>query len=215
MAGQLEPRDSGDLRISDDDRHRVAEVLRQAAGEGRIDFEELDQRLEATYAAKTYGELVPITLDLPTHPGERVTAKPAHASNQIVAGPSSERAVAIMSGVERKGAWIVPEHFTLFAMMGGAELDLRDAKFAAREVVLTINAFMAGAEVTVNPHTQVVMEGVGIMGAYAGPNTGDPAELDENSPIVRIRGVAIMAGVSVRRKHQRGLSGRPRLGGPA
>ena len=57
----------------------MAEVLRQAAGEGRIDIEELDQRLEATYPAKTYGELVPITADLPTGPGpSRVaTSRPA------------------------------------------------------------------------------------------------------------------------------------------
>ena len=53
------------LRISDEDRHQVAELLRQAAGEGRIDLDELDERLEATYPAKTYGELVPITVDLP------------------------------------------------------------------------------------------------------------------------------------------------------
>ena len=53
------------MRISDADRNKVAEVLREAAGDGRIDFDELDERLEATYAAKTYAELVPITHDLP------------------------------------------------------------------------------------------------------------------------------------------------------
>ncbi len=57
--------DPSQLRISDEDRHQVAEVLRKAAGEGRIDLEELDERLEATYKAKTYGDLVPITADLP------------------------------------------------------------------------------------------------------------------------------------------------------
>ena len=68
MAGELERPDPAQLRISDDDRHRVAEVLREAAGEGRIDLDELDQRLEATYAAKTYADLVPITVDLPALP---------------------------------------------------------------------------------------------------------------------------------------------------
>ncbi len=68
MEGQLEPRpDPSMMRISDSDRHQVAEILRQAAGEGRIDIEELDERLEATYAARTYADLVPITLDLPAH----------------------------------------------------------------------------------------------------------------------------------------------------
>src|SRR4051794_7789626 len=57
--------DPSRLRISDQDRHHVAEVLREAAGEGRIDLEELDQRLEATYAARTYADLVPITSTCP------------------------------------------------------------------------------------------------------------------------------------------------------
>ena len=58
------------LRISDSDRQKVAEVLRDAAGEGRIDLEELDERLELTWGAKTYADLVPITADLhlPAHP---------------------------------------------------------------------------------------------------------------------------------------------------
>ena len=72
MAGELQQPGAGNdptqLRISDADRHQVAEILREAAGEGRLDIDELDQRLEATYAARTYADLVPITLDLPAHP---------------------------------------------------------------------------------------------------------------------------------------------------
>ena len=70
MAGDLE-RDPTQLRIGDAERHQVAEILREAAGEGRLDLDELDTRLEATYAARTYADLVPITLDLPAHPHPR------------------------------------------------------------------------------------------------------------------------------------------------
>ena len=62
------------IRISDADRHRVAEVLREAAGEGRLDLDELDQRLEAAYAAKTYADLVPLTADLPVTGAAQVPA---------------------------------------------------------------------------------------------------------------------------------------------
>ena len=65
MPGDLDRPDPSQLRISDADRNRVAELLRDAAGEGRLDLDELDERLEATYAAKTYADLVPITVDLP------------------------------------------------------------------------------------------------------------------------------------------------------
>jgi hypothetical protein len=197
--------DPSQLRISDQDRHQVAEVLREAAGDGRIDLEELDERLEATYSARTYADLVPITLDLPT---TATTHLPAHLSggaaaatpSPVVPGPAEERHVAIMSGFDRKGVWIVPAQLTVIAFMGGAELDLRQAQFAAREVTITINAIMGGADITVNPHTHVIMEGTGIMGGYSGPSDRTPAELDANSPVVRIRGFAIMGGVSVTRK---------------
>ena len=65
MSGEMQRPDPSQLRISDADRHKVAEVLREAAGEGRIDLDELDERLEAAYAAKTYADLVPLTIDLP------------------------------------------------------------------------------------------------------------------------------------------------------
>jgi hypothetical protein len=197
--------DPAQLRISDDDRHRVAEVLREAAGEGRIDLEELDERLEATYSARTYADLVPITLDLPSTPAHALRARPVAATpSPVVPGPAAERHVAIMSGLDRKGVWVVPVHMTVVAFMGGADLDLREAQFAAREVTITINAFMGGADIKVNPHTHVIMEGTGIMGGYSGPSDRTPAELDANSPTVRIRGFAIMGGVSVTRKPARG-----------
>jgi hypothetical protein len=196
--------DQSQLRISDQDRHQVAEVLREAAGEGRIDLDELDQRLEATYSARTYADLVPITLDLPTAAATRLPARAAAATpSPVVPGPAEERHVAIMSGIDRKGVWVVPQHLTVFAFMGGADLDLREAQFAAREVTITINAFMGGADIKVNPHTHVILEGTGIMGGYSGPSDRTPAELDANSPVVRIRGFAIMGGVSVSRKPAR------------
>jgi hypothetical protein len=198
--------DPSQLRISDQDRHQVAEVLREAAGEGRIDFEELDQRLDATYAARTYADLVPITLDLPAMPATDLPARRAAAATSlpVVPGPAQERHVAIMSGFDRRGAWVVPQHLTIVAFMGGASIDMRQAQFAGQEVVITINAIMGGADITVNPHTDVVMEGTGIMGGYSGPSDRTPAELDANSPVVRIRGFAIMGGVSVSRKPARG-----------
>jgi hypothetical protein len=56
------------LRIGDADRERVADRLRQAAGEGRLSPEELDERLGAAFAARTAGELEPLVADLPPEP---------------------------------------------------------------------------------------------------------------------------------------------------
>jgi hypothetical protein len=53
------------LRASDSDRDQVSERLRHATAEGRLSADELDQRLEALYAARTYGELDALLADLP------------------------------------------------------------------------------------------------------------------------------------------------------
>ncbi|MFC4910756.1 DUF1707 SHOCT-like domain-containing protein [Actinomadura gamaensis] len=54
-----------DIRASDADRDRVAASLREHTADGRLTLTELEERLEATYSAKTMGELQQLTADLP------------------------------------------------------------------------------------------------------------------------------------------------------
>ena len=86
----------------------MAEVLREAAGEGRIDLDELDERLDATFAARTYADLVPITLDLPATPAAHqpraVRGETAPAPSPVVPGPAEERHLAILGGLDRRRA---------------------------------------------------------------------------------------------------------------
>jgi hypothetical protein len=56
-----------EIRASDADRDRVAAELREHSVEGRITMDELNERLEATYSARTLGELQVVTADLPEH----------------------------------------------------------------------------------------------------------------------------------------------------
>jgi hypothetical protein len=58
------PDDLPDLRASHGDRDRVVEALRIAAGDGRLNAEELDSRLERALTAQTFGELAGLTADL-------------------------------------------------------------------------------------------------------------------------------------------------------
>src|SRR4051812_41735869 len=117
-----------EMRISDAERDSVAAILRDAAGDGRLDLEELDERLDAVYAAKTYGDLEPITRDLPASSSAPAPAA-APRSDRIGGVPTSTTAVGIMSGFRRKGPWVVPRAFNAVAFWGGGQLDLREAKF--------------------------------------------------------------------------------------
>ena len=209
---RLERHDPSQLRISDEDRHGVAEVLRHAAGEGRIDFDELDERLEAAYSAKTYADLVPITADLPTHP----TAQPNLASavrtpSSLEPASSYTSSVAVMSETKRQGVWLVPEQHTAFSMMGSVRLDLREAQFASRDVTINASAIMGDVTIVVNAHTHVIVDGIGMMGDFSESRPKVAAELTPDSQVVRVKGFALMAGVSVQRRAMPGES-RKRLG---
>ncbi|MFY1678549.1 MULTISPECIES: DUF1707 SHOCT-like domain-containing protein [unclassified Streptomyces] len=205
--------DAPELRASDTDRERVAEVLRDALAEGRLDMTEFEQRLEAAYRARTYGELAPITRDLPAGatPAPRVstTKEPDRAggwSSRITgAEPTSTWAVAVMSGFRRKGRWTVPRRFTTFSFWGGGEIDLRDADFTARETVVNCVAIMGGASVVVPPGVEVIVRGIGVMGGFDQREDGVPG--DPGAPRVIVTGFAFWGGVGVERKPPRSERG--------
>lgn len=203
MEGPLErrqPHDPAQLRISDADRHKVAEILREAAGEGRIDLGELDDRLEATYAARTYADLVPITADLPVVGRAATPATQPQARGPQLPAVRHDSTFSVLGGASRKGVWELGESHTAFAMMAGIDLDLRQARFTSRETVIHANAIWAGIDITVNEFTHVVVDGVGIMGGFDHARDKVEPQLGPDSPVVRVKGFALMAGVTVQRK---------------
>ena len=97
MSGPPAVPDRGNLRASDADRERVANTLREAAGDGRLTMEELDERLDAVYAAKTYAELEPITRDLPAA-GTAHAPVPARSSKSTSSSSSARIAISSRAG---------------------------------------------------------------------------------------------------------------------
>ncbi len=205
MSQQPERADHLELRASDADRERVAKVLHDAMGEGRLTLDELDERLQRTYASKTLGDLVPLTADLPAHGAIPVPTPMARPSSRIGGSPGGSVAMAVMSGFERKGNWVVPPYFTAMAFMGGGQLDLTQARFAAQECTIQLFAFMGGIEVIVPEDITVRVTGLGFMGGFdhKGAHEGPPG-----APVVTVSGFAMMGGVDVRPPKRRGHNDR-------
>ncbi|WP_066368994.1 DUF1707 SHOCT-like domain-containing protein [Herbidospora mongoliensis] len=67
---------SPEMRASDADREKVAAALREHMVEGRLNTEEFGERLEAAYAARTFGELQVLTRDLPDTDLKNLPARP-------------------------------------------------------------------------------------------------------------------------------------------
>jgi hypothetical protein len=104
------------MRASDADRERAVDVLRSAAGDGRLTAEELDERLEAALSARTLGELAVVISDLPAQPG--------------TAAPRAKDVVRIDQrggSVQRTARWVVPRRLELRTSWCDVTLDFTDA----------------------------------------------------------------------------------------
>jgi hypothetical protein len=111
------------LRASHDDRDRAVEVLRVAAGDGRITAEELDERVGAALTARTYGELAALISDLPAAPGALplVPGSPAATPKDLV------RIQCDTSTARRDGPWLVPKRLEVRVNLGSVTLDFTEA----------------------------------------------------------------------------------------
>ena len=101
------------LRASHADRDRTVEVLRDAAGDGRLTASELDERVEAALTARTGRELDALTADLPT--ARRPQAKELVRIDQR------------FGEVARAGRWVVPMRMEIKATAGDVTLDFTEA----------------------------------------------------------------------------------------
>ncbi|MGH3921201.1 MAG: DUF1707 SHOCT-like domain-containing protein [Pseudonocardiaceae bacterium] len=86
------------MRAADTDRERVAEELRSAHTEGRLDLAEYDERVQQAWAARTYGELEALTADLPQAQRPATPAIPHEVQKPHRHGRAGRAAVAAWAG---------------------------------------------------------------------------------------------------------------------
>ncbi|GAA2049525.1 hypothetical protein GCM10009839_64380 [Catenulispora yoronensis] len=194
------------MRASDADRDRVADALREAYAEGRLDVEEHNERIDRAYNAKTLGELAPLLSDLPQR--HHISAAPAPTTGGPIGTQPSmppeyapgSKVTAVFAEQKRGGRWLVPSQTTAAAVFGSVTIDLREAVLTQREVVIIANAVFGSIQIKV-PHGVVVRdEGTAIFGSRTGSdrNAAGDVPVTADSPVVVIRGVALFGEVSVK-----------------
>ena len=176
-----------ELRASDADRDRAAAVLGGALATGRLTSAEYAERLDSVYVAKTLGELVPLTRDLP--------ADDTADSGLRLAGRN--QVAARFSKVIRSGRWVAGRHTRLTARFGALIVNLTDAVLPGREITLEIDAFCGKLILTVPAGAHVIDEGGALFAKRAvyGRQEAD----DADGPVIRLVGDARFSKVAVHR----------------
>ncbi|MFC7468275.1 DUF1707 domain-containing protein [Actinomadura keratinilytica] len=156
------PTAEAELRASDADRDRIADLLRDALAEGRLTAEEHSERIDGVYAARTLGELEPLVRDLP---GARPAQAPAPGPGTAPAEPD-ENLVAVFSSAVRKGRWRPGRRTHAYAVFGNVEIDLSEALFEYQHVVIKAFSVFGNVEVTVPENVTLRGSGSGILGNW-------------------------------------------------
>ena len=183
------------LRASHADRDQVAELLRVAAGDGRLSPEELDDRLEGALTARTYAELAVLTADLPATAGAVVAPAGPGAVN---ATPKELVRIDVRgSSVRRDGRWVVPKELDVSARGGSVTLDFTEAVIT--QPLLRITADVRGGSLRLVTRPGMVVEADDIALHGSGitlpdpPGPGDPVVLRVEIA-GQVRGGGISAG---------------------
>jgi len=185
-----EPDDS--LRVSDAERDAVLRTLGDHAAVGRLTLDELEERSGRALAAKTRGDLATLTSDLPKEAGQASGVSPVPSRRKPV-----RWMVAIMGGSHRRGRFRTVGSINAVAIMGGDEIDLRDAELEGGELTLNLFALMGGSNIYVPDSVEVEVGGFSLMGGHEEVGSERPPR--PNAPLIRIRVYALMGGATIYR----------------
>jgi hypothetical protein len=178
------------LRVSDAERDVTLRTLGDHAAVGRLTLDELEERSGRALTAKTRGELATLTSDLP--------------AEGSTAGPPAARArrpvrwmVAIMSESNRRGRFRAVGTINAVAIMGGAEIDLREAEIEGGELTVNVFSVMGGANIYVPDSIEIETGGFSLMGGH--DEVGSERPPRPGAPVIQIKIWNLMGGATIYR----------------
>ena len=187
------PQSPKQMRASDADRQRIADVLAEAFADGRLTIQEHSERTDAVWAAKTVGDLEPLIADLSAAglPGQ--VAGPTSRTVARVGEPL--QLVQVFSSSEHTGDWLVPSQINAFSLFGSSKIDMRQAAFTSLDVELQVNDIFGSVELFVPAGVTVIDETIKLFGSVEVKGLGQPAP---DAPVVRIKGFVLFGSVQVK-----------------
>jgi hypothetical protein len=184
-------RQDDSMRVSDAEREATLTILGDHAAVGRLSLDELEERSDRALTVLTRGELAALISDLPKDT--------ATESSQATAPAETHRpvrkTVAIMGGASRRGPFRAVGSFSAIAVLGGDNIDLREAEIEGGELTIKAFSVMGAVNIYVPDTVEVELGGFSVLGANRekGVHRRHPAD----APVIRVRGFNLMGRTTV------------------
>jgi hypothetical protein len=181
-------------------RDRVIAALSEYFAHDALDVDEFERRITVAHTSESPEEIDALLSDLPALAAATAALVPAARVAPAVMPAEYVQAeqtmLAVMGGIDRRGSWSLPRRLRLVTIMGGAVLDLREARFPPGPVDIEIFSVMGGTQIIVPPGLAIETHGSAIMGGFQQINRA-PVHPDAEAPLVRVHGFVMMGGVDV------------------
>lgn len=105
-----------------------------------------------------------------------------------------QRHIAVLGGTKRTGSWLVAKESVMISLVGGGDLDMTQAQFAAPEVTITWWSLLGGLTLIVAPGTKVDVSGFRLLGGRDIKVAGGGGE----GKTVHVVANTLVGGVTVR-----------------
>ena len=171
-----------DIRVSDAERESAAIALREHSVAGRLTLEELSDRLDEVYAARTQDELARVERELPPLPGAARRRR-----RRFVA--------AVFGNAERRARWRVGRRIFVFSVFGDVDLDLRGAELERPDVGVFCFTLFGNVDVYVPEGAELDHAAFIVFGHSR--NRGHEPPPRREAPLVSVRALGLFGAADI------------------
>jgi hypothetical protein len=181
-------------------REQVIERLTDGYAHNLLEEEEFEQMIAEATNAGSKQELITLSENLPTIPGQR--SADIGMPVTINRGPVKQEDIlaCVFSGTTRKGVWRPARKINSFTLFGGTEIDFSDAEIPSDGVVIDLFCVFGGVDIRIPEGLNVDSRGFALFGGFDDKSDG---VVREDVPTVTIRGLVLFGGVDIKMRRKK------------
>lgn len=190
-------------------RQQTIDALCEHFANDVLEVEEFERRVEAAHRASSRDDLRGLLRDLPggnlptERGGQDLSSDPERRFRVTSAAHVKEKqfVFAVMGGATRRGPWTPARTNYALAVMGGVQLDFREAVLGSGVTDVQVFAMWGGVEIIVPPGMRVESHGLALLGGFEHVEDARTRADEADAPLLRITGAALMGGVEITFRH--------------